>query len=310
MPLAHLVDNNVISGPVSPHRGLFADGFAQLRAHLTHPSKEVRLLSRLGWLLVLTGFAHVLVWLLDGRPSLEGPTGWRKPILFGLSGGVTTLSLAGLRAGVRALPRWSWLYLVTITVEIGLIDVQAWRGVASHFNISTALDGAIFTVMGIIILVSMVAATVLAIDATRAQGEADLELASALATAALVVGSLVGIAISVHGSVAQQLGGTPSRLGAGEWKPVHAIALHGLQLFPLAGWWLRRRAAMTSARVRALLGLAGAWALVLVAAFVQLLLRRAPTDPALVPTLLVVSGLALGLTSLAPFLRAQPARPR
>lgn len=305
MAISQLVDNVVISRPVSaPSRGsLVGDAFAQLRSHLRHPSKEVRALAAFGWVLVLTGLAHVAVWLADGGPPLEGPTGWRKPIVFGLSGGVSTLSLAALRAGVQARPRWSWLYAVTMAIEIGLIDLQAWRGVGSHFNISTPLDGAIFTVMGVLILVSMLAATVLLIDATKGQTEADLELSSLLSTVALLLGTAVGIAISVHGSVAQAMGGTPGRLGAGEWKPVHAIALHGLQLFPMMAWWLRRQSTQTSERYRALLGGAAAWGLVLLAAFVQLLLRRAPTDPALVPSVLAGLGLVVAAVTVLPLRR-------
>ncbi|MBL9039894.1 MAG: hypothetical protein JNG84_15355 [Archangium sp.] len=265
----------------------------------------MRWLAMFGWVLVLTGLAHGVVWLLDGSPPLAGPAGWRKPIVFGLSGGVATLSLAALRAGARAMPRWSGLYGVTMALEIALIDMQAWRGVGSHFNTSTPLDGAIFSLMGLLILVSMVAATVLGVNATRAQREVDLRLSSGLATAAIVIGSAVGIAISVHGSIAQLAGLPPARLGAGEWKLVHAIALHGMQLFPVVAWWLRRRWASASDRSRALLGVGVAWALVLAASFVQLLLRRAPSDPALVPALLAVAGLVVGLVSVTPAVRAR-----
>lgn len=56
-------------------------------------------------------------------------------------------------------------------------------------------------------------------------------------------------------------------------------------------------------RVRALWGLGAAWALLLSASFVQLLLRRAPTDPA--PSTLALSTLALviAVASLARTLR-------
>ena len=55
-----------------------------------------------------------------------------------------------------------------MAIEIMLIDLQAWRGVGSHFNTTTVVDGAIFSLMGVVIMVSMIAATRLAIGATAA----------------------------------------------------------------------------------------------------------------------------------------------
>lgn len=301
MALARLVDNNVIS---EPRQELVSAALATLWRHLRDPSREVRWLAIVGWVLVLSGLAHVVVWLVDGRPPLEGATGWRKPIVFGLSTGVTTLSLAALRVGAPQKLRWSLTYLVTMVLELALIDLQAWRGVGSHFNISTLFDGAVFGLMGLTILVSMAAAVVLGVSAARAKQDADLELSTQLATAALVLGSLIGIAIAVHGSVVQQLGGTPGYLGAGEWKPVHAIALHGLQLFPLVAWWLRRTVPLTSSRVRLLSQVAGAWGLLVAASFVQLLLHRAPADLSMVTVLLLAASGALGLATVVHVLRS------
>lgn len=300
MAIAHAVDNDVI---VPSRRGLLGDAAAALRAHVRHGSPEVRWLARWGWVFVLSGLAHVLVWLVDGRPPLEGPTGWRKPIVFGLSGGVTTLSLAALRVGVTPKPKWTLVYLVTMGLELALIDLQAWRGVASHFNVSTAFDGAVFSLMGALILGSMTAAVVLGLAAAKDTRDADRALSTRLATGALALGSVIGIAMSVHGSIVQQLGGTPSRIGAGDWRPVHAIALHGLQLFPIAAWWLRRRAATTGQRVTALWRLALAWGLLATGAFVQLLLRRAPNDPTLPMLLLAGAAIALGLATAVQVLR-------
>ncbi|MFM7108931.1 MAG: hypothetical protein ACKOZU_10100, partial [Planctomycetaceae bacterium] len=41
-----------------------------------------------GSVLVLSGVAHVAAWGALGGPW-EGPVTWRKPILFGISGGLT-----------------------------------------------------------------------------------------------------------------------------------------------------------------------------------------------------------------------------
>jgi hypothetical protein len=44
-----------------------------------------------GLVLVGSGLAHVGVWGVTGGPW-EGPVTWRKPILFGISGGLTAVS--------------------------------------------------------------------------------------------------------------------------------------------------------------------------------------------------------------------------
>lgn len=283
-----------------------ASAVSTLRGHLTHPREEVRWLARFGWLLIVTGLAHVLVWIGDGLPPLAGATGWRKPIVFGLSGGVTSLSLAALQAQARPGRRWAVVYLVALALEVALIDLQAWRGVGSHFNVATALDGAIFSLMGVLILVAMAAAVVIGLRAARAQPDEALALANGLATVAVALGSAVGIAMSVHGSVALQTGGVPSRLGAaGDWKLVHAIALHGLQLFPVLAWWLGQRAAEGHDRLRGVRLAGASWALAWSASVVQLLLGRAPAD--LSPGAAALLGASAALFGLAVMPHRAPA---
>ena len=47
-----------------------------------------------------------------------------------------------------------WGTAVILALEVGLIDLQAARGTTSHFNVGTPLDAAIFTTMGVAILVA------------------------------------------------------------------------------------------------------------------------------------------------------------
>ena len=41
---------------------------------------------------------------------------------------------------------------LALLIEVGLIDLQQWRGVPSHFNRATILDSAIYNTMGLLIL--------------------------------------------------------------------------------------------------------------------------------------------------------------
>ena len=80
-----------------------------------------------------------------------------KPAKFAASIGIYTLTLAWV---FTYLPEWkktrlvvSWVITVVFIIEIVIIDLQAWRGTTSHFNVGTSLDGVMFTVMGLAIVV-------------------------------------------------------------------------------------------------------------------------------------------------------------
>ncbi|MCA2981651.1 MAG: hypothetical protein INH41_22735 [Myxococcaceae bacterium] len=268
-------------------------------------SPAVRALKLAGAAYVLSGLAHGLVWLADGAPSLDGPVSWRKPIVFGLSGGVATLSLAWLASWVSAATtraRWTWVYVVTMTGELLLIDGQRWRGVASHFNLSTPLDTAVFAAMGVLICVAMFAAWRLGVAlAASVDSPVDVRAAGAWAIRFLMLGAFIGLAMAVYGVVAQAAGGTPSALsGAGSLKLVHALALHGLQVFPALLLPLSGLGLDAAGRARRLDLAALGYALLFVATAAQALLGRAPVDPAPSSALIASAGLACLAAALRP----------
>src|SRR5688572_13863730 len=113
-------------------------------------------------LLAVTGMAL----LVDPRDVLGAPV-WMKPAKFAASIAIYTLTLAWV---FTYLPEWtrtrrvvSWVTAVTLVLEIVIIDVQAWRGTTSHFNVGTLLDGVLFTIMGLAIFVQTIAATAVAV---------------------------------------------------------------------------------------------------------------------------------------------------
>jgi hypothetical protein len=181
----------------------------------------------LGVVFVASGLFHVAVWLTAGMPSLEGPVSWRKPITFGFSTGVLCFSLVwivGLLPHTRRLLRQARAFAGLLAAEIALIDMQQWRGVASHFNNSTPFDSAVFSVMGALIL----AASVIIAFWTVATFRQPLATTPAYALAArtgmvmLNVGNLVGLIMAA--THATQL------------KPVHGVTLHVLQALPVMLW--------------------------------------------------------------------------
>ena len=87
-------------------------------------------------LLAVTGVAL----LVDPREVMGAPA-WMKPAKFAVSIAIYTLTLAWI---FTYLPEWtrtrrvvSWVTAVTLVLEIVIIDVQAWRGTTSHFNVGT-----------------------------------------------------------------------------------------------------------------------------------------------------------------------------
>lgn len=86
-----------------------------------------------GAALMLSGIVHFGVFVIDGDPW-QGPLSWRKPVTFGLSFGLTTVTLAWL-AGMlryrRTLAVATATVAVTSAIEVFLVTMQKWRGVPS-----------------------------------------------------------------------------------------------------------------------------------------------------------------------------------
>ena len=184
-----------------------------------------------GLLLLASGLFHVGVWLVAGMPALDGPVSWRKPITFGFSTGLLFVSLAWVlsllpQSGRR--DRQSRIFTVLLVAEIALIDMQQWRGVASHFNNSTPFDGAVYTAMGALIVTASIIIALWTRDVFREPLNTTRSYSSA-ARAGMVmlnVGNLIGLAMAATETVAL--------------KPMHGVALHAVQALPIVAWAVSR----------------------------------------------------------------------
>ena len=112
-----------------------------------------------GALLLLSGLVHLGVYAVDGGPW-EGPLSWRKPIVFGLSFGITLVTVAWLMTFMRVKRVTGWivvgLFAVASLAEVSLVSLQTWRGVASHFNETTQFDSSVFSFMGMLVALLVV----------------------------------------------------------------------------------------------------------------------------------------------------------
>ncbi len=260
--------------------------------------RRARPLALLGGLLVASGLVHLAVWAVLGGPW-EGPVTWRKPILFGLSAGLTSVSLGW---GWSHLPwRRSDGLLATLTawalfIEVALIDLQRWRGVASHFNRATPFDSFVYDAMGGLILVVSLVAADLTIRLFRQS--TDLDPATLTATRAgmvlLVVSCGLGMWASVHGDQ-QSSRGLPADLfgTAGAPKYPHGAAIHALQWLPLMAWGARRAGLSERWRQRLVNAAVTGSVLILAYAMTQTLLGRARFDATPHTAVLLVGGVTL-----------------
>lgn len=190
--------------------------------------------------LLASGCIHLVLFAILGT-SWHGPLSLRKPILFGISGGMTMWSIAWLITQLK--PRKFDRFLVNslsiaLFIEVGLITLQYWRGVASHFNHSTILEAAIeSTMLGLILLVT----GGIFYLTWRTRWLREINPAMALAIRAgmglLALSCLLGIVTSVLGEVSLSAGRSYELWGsAGVLKFPHGVALHAIQMLPIIAW--------------------------------------------------------------------------
>jgi hypothetical protein len=202
---------------------------------------RARQLVLVGLVLVASGVAHAVVWAILGGPW-EGPVTWRKPILFGISGGLTSLSAAWVWAKLPPRRGDAWLAAATawaLFVEVLLIDLQRWRGVASHFNRDTPLDSFLYDAMGVLILFVSAVLVDLTVRLLRSPAamNPDMLLAARAGMVLLVISCGLGIWVSVNGDLRVAQGLEPERYGcAGVPKFPHGVVIHAIQWLPAIAW--------------------------------------------------------------------------
>jgi hypothetical protein len=256
------------------------------------PGPNVRALHRpLVVLALVTGAAAVIMlpaMLLDNR-QLFGVSVWLKPWKFAVSIAIYSLTIAWLltlvHRGARVANAAGTAIVIMLGAEIVLIVLQAARGVPSHFNNESAFDSAVFSIMGVGIVLAWAATLVLALVLLREE-----RLRPIPAT-----GVHWGLGVSLFGAilallmvdpmnepvqrVADLTAGTPLdgahtigaaeggpgmpvtnwSLDAGDLRAPHFVGLHALQFLPLFAWLLEARArTLTAGQGVAIVRIAGA----------------------------------------------------
>ncbi|MEQ0561978.1 hypothetical protein ABJI51_23085 [Amycolatopsis sp. NEAU-NG30] len=204
-----------------------------------------RIAYAVGAVLFLSGTVHAIVLLATGGSWL-GPLSLRKAVTFGLSFGLTLVSVAWATSFLTVRERWRNVLLGTFTVasvaEVALVSMQAWRGVPSHFNFETPFDNVVSMTLaagGGVIIVTVIGFTAAAL-VEPGPAAPSLRLAIRAGLAVLLVALATGAVMIGRGVVAAR-GGDPqlAYTTAGSLKPLHAVAMHAILVLPALAWLLR-----------------------------------------------------------------------
>jgi hypothetical protein len=245
-------------------------------------------LTAVGLLMLVVAAASLIGLLVDPR-TITGAPAWLKPFKFAISTAIYGLTLAWIFEWLADWPRVrrivGWTTAIVFVLEVAIIDVQAFRGTTSHFNISTPLDATLFAVMGIGILVQTLAsvAVVVALWRTRFTDRTlgwALRLGMTLTLAGALTGPLMTRPTAAQLATARAGGGIPTvgahTVGAvdggpgvpitgwsrehGDVRVAHFIGLHAIQALALLAVAVRRLRRPEPVRVRVMLAAAAGYA--------------------------------------------------
>ena len=231
------------SSGITNHRGtseLFAD-IAALDGKLL---PKFRTSIQIGATLIASGLFHLTLMLLTGA-DWSGPLSLRKPGLFGVSAGVTVWSIAWVLTQFepRQYDQRAASFLSGgLLVEVGLITLQQWRGVPSHFNRGTTLDSTIESMMlGLILLVTAGIAWL----CWRSRHLQPMVESRAIAIRGglwlLLVSCGLGLMTTILGEINIANGRLPEVWGrAAVLKYPHGAVLHAIQILPLLSILLQK----------------------------------------------------------------------
>lgn len=220
--------------------------------------------------LMLATFAVAVVGIFVDSRLITGAPAWLKPAKFGISTAIYNTTLAWLYRYLHVWPSFlrlaAWTISLVFVVEIAIVDLQAARGVTSHFNNATPLDAALFGIMGGAIGLLLLASVGILIALFKQKFEdADWGWALRLGMLITVIGSAAGgfmippnaeqlRAMRAHEPVAavgsHTVGapdGGPGLPGVGwstehgDLRAPHFVGMHGVQLIPLLTWLLVRQ---------------------------------------------------------------------
>jgi hypothetical protein len=218
-----------------------------------------------GIALLASGLVHVAILVIAGG-SWEGPLSLRKPATFGLSFGLTLITIVWvvrfLNVGARARSVLVTMFTAASVLETALVSLQAWRGVPSHFNMETSFDEwvtrglagggvALVVMVGIMTIVAFRANAAVPLSLRIAIQTGFIALSAAMAIGAVMIGRGMTLVFSGNAPIAYASGGL--------FKPIHAVTMHGILVLPALAWMLSFTEWSEVRRVRVIVAAAAAY---------------------------------------------------
>lgn len=245
---------------------------------------------------------HLGALALDGW-QWSGAVSFRKPLVFSLSVGLLLATMGWVLDRLPSRPRLAgalaWTFLVSSSIEVALIAMQAWRGRASHFNVMEAGDGAVFALMGVMVgFMSLSLIGLLIWSAVERPANPHVRLAVIGGLGLVATGLGIGQWIIELGNeyvAANQA--VPDTVLSGEHgvaKFPHAVAFHGIQVFIIAAVMLGHSRFSEATRRQLMRLVFLSYAAMLGFASVQAIAGRGPLDLTPWSVGLAVSTISLG----------------
>jgi hypothetical protein len=219
--------------------------------------KELRnrnaLLYWFGWYNLIAGIVCIGLMIFDDVQIL-GISRWIKPMKFFLSVAVMVWTMGWLMYYLdakRSVRRCSRVIVLAMFIENFVITLQSARGTTSHFNETSALNGILFGIMGMFIVVFTVAVIYITWLFFR-QKQFHI---SASYLWGIRLGLLLFLIFSIEGGMmvqqsAHTIGAPDGSPGLpivnwskayGDLRIAHFLGMHALQLLPLAGYFIFRK---------------------------------------------------------------------
>lgn len=225
--------------------------------------------------------------IIDPR-MITGAPAWLKPAKFSASIAIYVFTLA---MAFTLIPNWpktrrvvGWTTAIVMVLELAIIDLQAFRGRASHFNLSTPFDGLLFAIMGTAIFAQTLTSIAVASAFWRQKfDDPALGWSLRLGMTITIIGALsAGLmtrptadqraaahaghgmpVVGAHTVGAPDGGpgvpGTGWSTAHGDLRVPHFVGLHALQVLPLIAFVMRRRRLSTDKRLLLMLTAAGSY---------------------------------------------------
>ena len=210
-------------------------------------------LYQLGWFSIV-GMLVCALLTFTTQGQVLGISAYIKPMKFFGSIAILSWTMAWfvvLLPQQRSVQVYAWVAVVVFAFEMGVIVWQASRGKLSHFNVTSPINGLLFSLMGLAITVFTVW--------TAYIGYLFFRLDTTAANAAYIWGIRLGILLFVIFAfegfmMASRLAHTVGAPDGGPGLPVtnwstrygdlrvaHFFGMHALQLLPLFGYYVAQR---------------------------------------------------------------------